>query len=71
MTERPPEVVSTISPHPCRAPHIQEVFDSVGPMAADLAFVPDELKALAVEAEGTDDFGDGHSRWASACSAGP
>ena len=52
MTERPPEVVLDDLAAPVFAPHIQEVFDSVGPMAADLGFVPDELKALAVEAEG-------------------
>ena len=60
MTERPPEVVLDDLAAPVFAPHIREVFDSVGPMAADLAFVPDELKALTVEAEGTDDFGDAH-----------
>ena len=60
MTERPPEVVLDDLAAPVFAPHIREVFDSVGPMAAGVGFVPDELKALAVEAEGTDDFGDDH-----------
>ena len=58
MTERPPEVVLDDLAAPVFPPHIREVFDSVGPMAAGVGFVPDELKALAVEAEGTDDFGD-------------
>lgn len=60
MTDRPPEVVLDDLDAPVFAPHIQEIFDSVGSVAAALAFVPDELKALAVGAEGTDDFGDDH-----------
>ena len=60
MTDRPPEVVLDDLDAPVFAPHIQEIFDSVGPVAAVLGFVPDELKALAVAAEGTDDFGDDH-----------
>ncbi len=43
---------------PVFAPHVQETFDALVPMVADLRFVPEELKALAVEAEGVDDFGD-------------
>ena len=53
MTERPPDVVLDDLAAPVFAPHVQEIFDSVGPMAAELRFVPGELKALAVEAEGT------------------
>ena len=59
MTERPPDVVLDDLAAPVFAPHVQEILDAVAPMAADLRFVPDELTALAVEAEGTDDFGTG------------
>jgi hypothetical protein len=46
---------------PVFAPHVREILDSVGPMAAELRFDPDELHRLAAEAEGLDDFGDdGH-----------
>ena len=60
MTDRPADVVLDDLAAPVFAPHIQEILDSVGPMAADLRLVPEELKALAVEAEGIDDFGDDH-----------
>ncbi len=59
MTERPPDVVLDDLAAPVFAPHVQDILDAVAPMAADLRVVPDELTALAVEAEGTDDFGTG------------
>lgn len=40
------------------APHVREVLEAVAPMAAGLRLDPAELQALAVEAEGTGDFGD-------------
>ena len=58
MTDRPPEVALQDLDAPVFAPHIQEILDSVAPMAAELRFDPDALKALAVEAEGIADFGD-------------
>jgi hypothetical protein len=58
MTERPPDVVLDDLAAPVFAPHVQEVLDAVVPMAAELRFDPDELHALAAEAEGLDDFGD-------------
>ena len=60
MTERPAEVVLDDLAAPVFAPHVREIFDSVAPLAADLHFDPDGLKAAAVEAEGIDDFGDDH-----------
>jgi hypothetical protein len=60
MTDRPPEVVLDDLDAPVFAPHVQEILDSVAPMATELRFDPAELKALAVEAEGIDDFGDDH-----------
>jgi len=58
MTERPPEVVLDDLAAPVFAPHVQEILDSVAPMAADLRLVPHELPALDVDAEGIDGFGD-------------
>ncbi len=58
MTDRPADVVLDDLAAPVFAPHVQEVLDSVAPMAEELRFDPDELRALAVEAEGIDDFGD-------------
>jgi Sulfotransferase family len=55
---RPPDVTLDDLAAPVFALHVQEVLDSVAPMAADLRFDPPELLALAVEAEGTDDVGD-------------
>jgi hypothetical protein len=62
VTDRPEPVVLDDLADPQFAAHVQEVFDAVGPMAAELRLVPDELEALAVEAEGCSDFGDGHHR---------
>jgi hypothetical protein len=58
MTDRPAAVVLDDLADPQFAPHVQEVLDLMGPMAADLHLEPDELHALAAEAEGLDDFGD-------------
>src|SRR5262245_5311017 len=59
---RPPDVSLDDLAAPVFAPHVQEVLDSVGPMAEGLRLVPEELEALAVEAEGLDDFGDDRYR---------
>jgi hypothetical protein len=60
MTERPLDVVLDDLAAPVFAPHVQEILDSVAPMAEALHFEPEELKNLAVEAEGIDDFGSNH-----------
>jgi Sulfotransferase family len=57
---RPPAVTLDDLAAPVFAPHVQETFDALVPMVADLRFRPEELKGLAVEAEGVDDFGDPH-----------
>jgi hypothetical protein len=62
MTARPEHVVLDDLAAPRFAPHVQEILDSVGPIAAELRFDPDELHRLAAEAEGLDDFGDDHHR---------
>ena len=60
MSDRPPEVVLDDLAAPVFAPHVQEILDSVAPMAAELRLVPDELQGIAVDAEGLEDFGDDH-----------
>ncbi len=60
MTDRPPEVFLDDLAAPVFSSDVQEILDSVAPMAAELRLVPDELKAAAVEVEGVDDFGDDH-----------
>jgi len=59
MTERPPDVVLDDLAAPRFAPHVEEVFAAVGPMAEGLEFDPETLKAEARGAEGLDDFGPG------------
>jgi hypothetical protein len=58
MTERPPDVALDDLSAPVFTPAVQEAFGFLATVAPDLRFDPDELHALAIEAEGADDFGD-------------
>jgi hypothetical protein len=60
MTDRPVDIALDDLAAPVFAPHVEETFAVLAPMAAEMRFVPTELQALAVEAEGVDDFGDDH-----------